>query len=126
VGFYFNASFKTLLSFAERGFLSKKKWKSVMAASLSLIIVLGLLADYAFRQMRLPGLVGMLIAGILCGPYVLKLMAPEMMSVSADFRKIALIVILLRAGFELHRDTLHRVGLAVLIMSCLPAVFEIA
>jgi NhaP-type Na+/H+ or K+/H+ antiporter len=97
-----------------------------MAASLSLIIVLGLLADYAFRQMRLPGLVGMLIAGILCGPYVLKLMVPEMMSVSADFRKIALIVILLRAGFELHRDTLHRVGRAALIMSCLPAVFEIA
>lgn len=50
----------------------------------------------------------------------------EMMSVSADFRKIALIVILLRAGFELHRDTLHRVGRAALIMSCLPAVFEIA
>lgn len=97
-----------------------------MAASLSLIIVLGLLADYALRRIRLPGLVGMLIAGILCGPFVLDLMAPEMMSVSADFRKIALIVILLRAGFELHRDTLHRVGRAALIMSCLPAVFEIA
>ena len=97
-----------------------------MAASISLIIVLGLLADYVFRRMRLPGLVGMLIAGIICGPYVLNLMAPEMMSVSADFRKIALIVILLRAGFELHRDTLHRVGRAALIMSCLPAVFEIA
>jgi len=97
-----------------------------MAASLSLIIVLGLLADYAFRRMRLPGLVGMLIVGILCGPYVLNLMAPDMMIVSSDFRKIALIVILLRAGFELHRDTLHRVGRAALIMSCLPAVFEIA
>lgn len=97
-----------------------------MASSISLIIVLGLLADYAFRRMKLPGLVGMLIAGILCGPYVLNLMAPEMMSVSADFRKIALIVILLRAGFELHKDTLHRVGRAALIMSCLPAVFEIA
>ena len=97
-----------------------------MAASISLIIVLGFLADYVFRRMRLPGLVGMLIAGIICGPYVLNLMAPEMMSVSADFRKIALIVILLRAGFELHRDTLHRVGRAALIMSCLPAVFEIA
>jgi NhaP-type Na+/H+ or K+/H+ antiporter len=97
-----------------------------MAASISLIIVLGLMADYVFRRMRLPGLVGMLIAGIICGPYVLNLMAPEMMSVSADFRKIALIVILLRAGFELHRDTLHRVGRAALIMSCLPAVFEIA
>jgi len=96
-----------------------------MAASLSFIIVMGLLADYAFRRLKLPGLVGMLIVGVLCGPYVLNLIAPEMMQVSGDFRKIALIVILLRAGFELHRDTLHRVGLAALFMSCIPAVFEI-
>jgi solute carrier family 9B (sodium/hydrogen exchanger), member 1/2 len=97
-----------------------------MAASLSLIIILGLLADYIFRKARLPGLVGMLIVGILAGPYVFNMMAPEMMNVSADFRKIALIVILLRAGFELHKDTLHRVGRAALIMSSLPAIFEIA
>ena len=97
-----------------------------MAASLSLIIVLGLMADYVFRKARLPGLVGMLIVGILAGPYVFNLMAPDMMKVSADFRKIALIVILLRAGFELHKDTLHRVGRAALTMSCLPAIFEIA
>lgn len=96
-----------------------------MAASLSFIIVFGLLADYAFRRMKLPGLVGMLIVGIFSGPYIFDLMAPEMMKVSGDFRKIALIVILLRAGFELHRDTLHRVGRAALIMSSVPAVFEI-
>ena len=96
-----------------------------MAASLSFIIVMGLLADYAFRRFKLPGLIGMLIVGVLCGPYVLNLIAPEMMSVSGDFRKIALIVILLRAGFELHRDTLNRVGRAALIMSCIPAIFEI-
>ena len=97
-----------------------------MAASLSLIIVLGLLADYVFRKIKLPGLVGMLIVGILAGPYVFNLMAPDMMHVSADFRKIALIVILLRAGFELHKDTLHRVGRAALLMSAIPAIFEIA
>jgi len=91
-----------------------------VAASLSLIIVLGLLADYVFRKIKLPGLVGMLIVGILAGPYVFNLMAPDMMKVSADFRKIALIVILLRAGFELHKDTLHRVGRAALLMSCIP------
>ena len=96
-----------------------------MAASLSFIIVMGLLADYALRRFKLPGLVGMLIVGVLCGPYVLNLIAPEMMMVSGDFRKIALIVILLRAGFELHRDTLNRVGRAALIMSCIPAIFEI-
>ena len=96
-----------------------------MAASIALIIVLGLGADYLFRKLKLPGLVGMLIVGILIGPYILNLMSPEMMNVSGDFRKIALIVILLRAGFELHRDTLNRVGRAALIMSCLPAILEI-
>ena len=97
-----------------------------MAVSISLIIVLGLLADYLFRKIKLPGLVGMLIVGIMSGPYVLNIMSPDMMHVSADFRKIALIVILLRAGFELHKDTLHRVGKAAILMSCIPAMFEIA
>ncbi|MDY6987557.1 MAG: sodium:proton antiporter [Thermodesulfobacteriota bacterium] len=97
-----------------------------MAASLALIIILGLGSDYLFRRMKLPGLVGMLLVGILCGPYVWDLMAPETMKVSGDFRKIALIVILLRAGFELRRDTLNRVGRAALLMSAVPAVLEIA
>jgi len=97
-----------------------------MAVSISLIILTGLLADWAAKQLKIPGLVGMLFVGIACGPYVLDLMAPAMMSVSGDFRKIALIVILLRAGFELRRDTLHRVGRAALVMSIVPAVFEIA
>lgn len=96
-----------------------------MAISLAAIIILGLAADYLFRKMKVPGLIGMLIVGILSGPYVFSLMQPEMMHVSADFRKIALIVILLRAGFELHRDTLNRVGRAALIMSAIPAIFEI-
>ncbi len=96
-----------------------------MAISLAVIIILGLAADYLFRKMKVPGLVGMLVVGILSGPYVFSLMRPEMMHVSADFRKIALIVILLRAGFELHRDTLNRVGRAALTMSAIPAIFEI-
>ena len=96
-----------------------------MAISLALIVIAGLLADAAFRKLRIPGLVGMLVVGILVGPYVLGLMAPDMMTVSADFRKIALIVILLRAGFELRRDTLRRVGVSALSMSTVPALFEI-
>ncbi|RTZ99495.1 MAG: sodium:proton antiporter [Deltaproteobacteria bacterium] len=96
-----------------------------MAISLAVIIVLGLGADYIFRKMKIPGLVGMLLVGILSGPYVFGFMRPEMMHVSGDFRKIALIVILLRAGFELHRDTLNRVGKAALTMSVIPAIFEI-
>ena len=97
-----------------------------MAISLAMIVVLGLAADILFRKFKLPGLVGMLIVGVLVGPHVVGLMRPEMMAVSADFRKIALIVILLRAGFELRRDTLHRVGKTAMIMSAVPAMFEIA
>ncbi|RLB82830.1 MAG: sodium:proton antiporter [Deltaproteobacteria bacterium] len=96
-----------------------------MAFSIALIILLGLGADYVFRKIQLPGLVGMLIVGILAGPYVFNLLPAEMRHVSGDFRKIALIVILLRAGFELRRDTLHRVGRAALLMSAIPAILEI-
>ncbi|MBN1931102.1 MAG: sodium:proton antiporter [Desulfobacterales bacterium] len=96
-----------------------------MAISIALIILLGLFGGYLFSLLKLPGLVGMLLMGVLTGPYILNLISPEMMTVSGDFRKIALIVILLRAGFELRRDTLNRVGRAALIMSAVPAVFEI-
>lgn len=97
-----------------------------MAFSIALIILLGLSGDYLFRRLKLPGLVGMLLVGVVAGPYVLDLLSPEMMAVSGDFRRIALIVILLRAGFELRRDTLNRVGMAALTMSAVPAIFEIA
>ncbi len=96
-----------------------------MAESFALIIGLGLLADFLFRRLNLPGLVGMLLAGVLVGPYVLNWLSPNMLRVSGDFRSMALIVILLRAGFELRRDTLNRVGAAALTMSCVPALFEI-
>jgi NhaP-type Na+/H+ or K+/H+ antiporter len=97
-----------------------------MAVSLAIIIILGLAADYLFRRLKLPGLVGMLLVGMLVGPHVLGLLKPEMMAVSADFRKIALIVILLRAGFELHKDTLNRTARPAIMMSSVPALCEIA
>jgi solute carrier family 9B (sodium/hydrogen exchanger), member 1/2 len=100
--------------------------EKLMAISLALIIILGLLADYLFRRLKLPGLVGMLLVGILVGPHVLGLLRPEMMAVSADFRRIALIVILLRAGFTLRRETLNRTARPALLMSFVPASFEIA
>ncbi len=95
-----------------------------MAVSIALIVLLGLLSDYLFKKIKLPGLIGMLIIGILCGPYVLDLMQSELLKVSADWRMVALIVILLRAGLELRRDTLNRVGKTALIMSTVPAIFE--
>ena len=95
-----------------------------MAVSLAELILLGLLIDFAFRKIRIPGLVGMLCVGILLGPSVLGFLEPSLLSVSADLRMIALIVILLRAGFELSKDTLRRVGFQAALLSCIPAVFE--
>jgi solute carrier family 9B (sodium/hydrogen exchanger), member 1/2 len=95
-----------------------------MALSIALIVLLGLLSDYLFNRIKLPGLLGMLIVGILCGPYVLNIIQPELLKVSADLRMVALIVILLRAGLELRKDTLNRVGKTAITMSCVPAIFE--
>jgi NhaP-type Na+/H+ or K+/H+ antiporter len=95
-----------------------------MALSIALIVLLGLLSDYLFNRIKLPGLLGMLIVGILCGPYVFNIIQPELLKVSADLRMVALIVILLRAGLELRKDTLNRVGKTAIMMSCIPAIFE--
>lgn len=95
-----------------------------MAVSIALIVLLGLFSDWIFRKFRLPGLVGMLLVGVVIGPYVLGLMRPELMRVSADLRMVALIVILLRAGLELKRETINKVGKTALVMSCLPAIIE--
>ena len=95
-----------------------------MALSLAELILLSLVIDYAFRKIRIPGLVGMLFVGIMMGPFLLGLLKPDLLSVSSDLRMIALVVILLRAGFELSKDTLRRVGFQALLLSCIPAIFE--
>ena len=95
-----------------------------MAYSIALIILLGLLADYLFNRMKLPGLIGMLIVGILCGPYIFNIIQPELLKISGDLRMMALIVILLRAGLEISKDTLNKVGKTAITMSCVPAIFE--
>jgi NhaP-type Na+/H+ or K+/H+ antiporter len=95
-----------------------------MAISLALVVLFGLLSAYLFKSMKLPGLLGMLLVGILSGPYVFNLLQPELMKVSADLRMVALIVILLRAGLELRRDTLNRVGRPALMLSAVPAICE--
>lgn len=95
-----------------------------MAFSIAEMILLGLLADWMFRKLRMPGLLGMLLLGVLCGPYIFDVMEPGFLEASSDLRLIALIVILLRAGFELSRETLNRVGLQALLMSFVPGVFE--
>ncbi len=66
----------------------------------------------------------MLLVGVVCGPYVLDVLQPELLKVSADLRMIALIVLLLRAGLELRRDTLNRVAKPVATMSTIPSILE--
>jgi NhaP-type Na+/H+ or K+/H+ antiporter len=95
-----------------------------MIVSLAELLVLSLIVDWAFRKLAIPGLVGMLFLGVLFGPYALGLVSPELLSASDDFRLIALIVILLRAGFELSKDTLNRVGGRALLLSAVPAITE--
>lgn len=95
-----------------------------MATSLAIIILLGLLANTLFTKLRMPGLLGMLIIGVIIGPYGLDLLQADIMNASADFRKIALIIILLRAGFGISVEDLNKVGKTALKMSCLPGLIE--
>lgn len=95
-----------------------------MAVSIAEMILLGLLADWIFRKLRFPGLIGMLLLGVLAGPFVLGVLAPDFLLVSSDLRQIALIVILLRAGFELSREALAKVGRQTLLLSFIPGLLE--
>ncbi len=95
-----------------------------MAVSIAEIIVLSLIADWFFRRLRIPGLIGMLLVGVAFGPYVLGYLDPDLLAIGPDLRLIALIVILLRAGFELSREVLHRVGGKALLLAFVPAVVE--
>lgn len=95
-----------------------------MATGLGIITILGLSANYLFTKLKLPGLLGMLLLGVLIGPYGLDLLSPDLMRVSSDFREIALIVILLRAGLGLDWDDLKKVGKPALKLSFIPGVLE--
>jgi len=95
-----------------------------MALSMAEIILMGLLANFLFKFIKVPGLIGMLLLGIAFGPYVLNMFSPDILTISNDLRMIALIVILLRAGFELSKDTLKKVGTQVLLLAFIPAIFE--
>ena len=95
-----------------------------MVLSLAIIITLGLIFNKLFKAIKLPGLLGMLILGIVVGPNMLNLISKDILTISPDLRKIALIVILLRAGLGINRSTLKRVGKTALKMSFLPCVIE--
>lgn len=96
-----------------------------MLTSLALIFLVGLSMAAICQKCKLPRIIGMLLTGIVLGPYVLDWLDPSILSVSADLRKMALIIILLKAGLSLNIADLRKVGRPAILMSCLPASFEI-
>ena len=96
-----------------------------MLKSLALIFLFGLIFGALFQKLRLPPLLGMLIVGIVLGPYALNWLDDSLLSISADLRQIALIIILTRAGLNLNISDLKKVGRPAILMCFLPACFEI-
>ncbi len=95
-----------------------------MAVSIAEIIIFSLIAAWCFQRIHIPGLMGMLFVGVILGPHVLGLLDPRLLAIGPDLRLGALIVILLRVGFELSRSTLRRIGLRALLLAFVPATIE--
>ena len=96
-----------------------------MLASLSLIFLVGLAMAAIVQRLQLPRIIGMLVTGILLGPYVLNLLDPSILGISSELRQMALVIILLKAGLSLDLSDLKKVGRPAVMMSCVPASFEI-
>jgi len=96
-----------------------------MLVSFACIFLLGLSLGYVFSKLRLPSLLGMLLTGIVLGPYVLNALSPSLLSVSIELRQVALVIILMRAGLALNIEDLKKVGRPAVLMCFVPAVFEI-
>lgn len=95
-----------------------------MLLSIALIMLAGMGLSLFCRKIKLPGLFGMVIAGILLGPYALNLIDPSVLAISGQLRKIALIIILARAGLTLNISDLKKMGRPAILMCFLPATFE--
>ena len=96
-----------------------------MLSSLAFIFLLGLLLGYLSLKIKLPALIGMILTGVILGPYMLDLLAPNLLDISADLRKLALVIILTRAGLALNLKDLKRVGRPAILMCFVPATFEL-
>ena len=97
-----------------------------MLTSLGLVLLLGMALGALAKRLGLPSLVGMLIAGMILGPYALDLLSDSLLNISADLRQLALIIILTRAGLSLDVAALKKVGRPAVLMCFVPACFEIA
>ena len=96
-----------------------------MLTSLSLIFLVGLAMGAICQRLKLPRIIGMLVTGIVLGPYVLDFLDPSILSISAELRKMALIIILLKAGLSLDLKDLKKAGRSAILLSFVPATCEI-
>lgn len=106
-------------------FCCPEKEENGMLTSLGLVLLLGMALGALAKRLKLPSLVGMLIAGMILGPYALDLLSDSLLNISADLRQLALIIILTRAGLSLDVEALKRVGRPAILMCFVPACFEI-
>ena len=106
--------------------ISKNRNGGFMLASLSLIFLVGLAMGAICQKLKLPRIIGILVTGIVLGPYVLDLLNPSILSISAELRKMALIIILLKAGLSLDLKDLKKAGRSAVLLSFVPASLEIA
>ena len=97
-----------------------------MLTSLALVFLAGLALSAVCKSLKLPGIIGMLATGIVLGPFCLDLLDSSLLSISADLRQMALIIILLKAGLSLKFSDLKKVGRPAFLMSFLPATLEIS
>lgn len=102
----------------------KEKLKN-MLLSISLILLVGMFSGWICSKLKLPGLIGMILTGIVLGPFVLNLIDNSILSISPELRKIALIIILTRAGLTLKLSDLKKIGCSAVMMCFVPAAFEI-
>lgn len=96
-----------------------------MLEGFGIILFSGLIFGFISKKFKLPALFGMIIAGIIIGPYSLNLLDSKVLDISNELRRIALIIIIIRAGLKLDLNNLRKVGKEALLMSFLPASFEI-
>lgn len=96
-----------------------------MLLSVAMILLIGMFMGWLCKKIHLPSLTGMILTGIILGPYVLNLIDDSILTISADLRKIALIIILTRAGLSLDLNDLKKVGRPAVLMCFVPACFEI-
>ena len=96
-----------------------------MLTSLALVFLLGLAAAALCSRIGLPRIIGMLLTGILIGPYVLNWLDDSILSISSELRQMALIIILIKAGLSLNLSDLKKVGRPAVMMACVPASCEI-